>query len=60
MDDPLLLFATELRRLRQEAGFSPDELARRANLDPAEIRRLEGARRHAGVRVLTRLVPGST
>ena len=58
MDDPLPIVASNLRRLREEAGLSQDALADRALMDAAEIRRIEGAQRDPGVRVLTRLARG--
>lgn len=54
-DDPLIDFGNNLRRLREERGMSQDALAQRAGMDPAEIRRIESARRDPGVRVVTRL-----
>jgi transcriptional regulator with XRE-family HTH domain len=54
-DDPLIAFGNSLRRLREERGLSQDALAQRAGMDPAEIRRIESARRDPGVRVVTRL-----
>ncbi len=53
--DPLLQFGANLRAAREQRGLSQEALAQRAGMDPAEIRRLEGARRDPGVRVLTRL-----
>lgn len=55
MSDPLLLFAEELRRSRKAAGLTQEALANRADMDPAEIRRLESGKRDPGVRVLARL-----
>jgi transcriptional regulator with XRE-family HTH domain len=53
--DPLPQFGANLRAAREERGLSQEALAQRAGMDPAEIRRLEGARRDPGVRVVTRL-----
>lgn len=55
MPDPLLLFSEELRRRRKAAGLTQEALANRADMDPAEIRRLESGKRDPGVRVLARL-----
>jgi transcriptional regulator with XRE-family HTH domain len=55
VSDPLLLFSEELRRRRKAAGLTQDALADRADMDPAEIRRFEAAKRDPGVRVLARL-----
>lgn len=53
--DPLPEFGANLRAVREKAGLSQEALAQRAGMDPAEIRRLETARRDPGIRVLTRL-----
>jgi transcriptional regulator with XRE-family HTH domain len=56
--DPLPQFGANLRAARERHGLSQEALAQRAGMDPAEIRRLEGARRDPGVRVVTRLARG--
>lgn len=56
--DPLPIFAANLRRIRLERGMTQDALAAVADMDPAELRRLESARRDPGVRVLARLANG--
>jgi len=56
--DPLPNFAANLRRLRAERGLTQDALAAGAQMDPAEIRRLESGRRDPGVRVVARLAQG--
>jgi transcriptional regulator with XRE-family HTH domain len=53
--DPLLQFGSNLRAAREAQGLSQEALAQRAGMDPAEIRRLEAARRDPGIRVLTRI-----
>ncbi len=58
MDDPLTVFAANLRRIREECGLSQEALALRAGMDPAEVRRLEAGKRDPGVRILTRLAAG--
>jgi transcriptional regulator with XRE-family HTH domain len=58
MDDPLPRVAANLRRLREQAGLTQDALAQRASMDASELRRIEGARRDPGVRVVTRLARG--
>lgn len=55
MDDPLPILAANLRRLREEQGLSQEALALSADMDPAEVRRIEACRRDPGVRVLARL-----
>ena len=56
--DPLPQFGANLRAAREARGLSQEGLAQRAGMDPAEIRRLEAARRDPGIRVLTRLARG--
>jgi transcriptional regulator with XRE-family HTH domain len=53
--DPLPVFAENVRRLRAERALSQEALALRADMDPAEVRRIEACRRDPGVRVVTRL-----
>ncbi len=55
VDDPLPILAANLRRLREEQGLSQEALALNADMDPAEVRRIETYKRDPGVRVLTRL-----
>jgi transcriptional regulator with XRE-family HTH domain len=56
--DPLPLFAANVRRLRAEHELTQDQLAERAHMDAAEVRRIESGRRDPGVRVLTRIARG--
>jgi transcriptional regulator with XRE-family HTH domain len=58
VDDPLPTFAANLRRIREQRGLSQEALALRADMDPAEIRRIEAGKRDPGVRILTRLATG--
>ena len=58
MQDALEIVAANVRRLRKERSLTQDELAARASMDPAEIRRIESARRDPGTRVLTRIADG--
>jgi transcriptional regulator with XRE-family HTH domain len=58
VDDPLETFAGNVRRLRAEKGLTQDALAQGAEMDPAEIRRIESGRRDPGVRVLSRVAQG--
>jgi transcriptional regulator with XRE-family HTH domain len=53
--DPLPTFAANVRRRREELALSQEALALRADMDPAEVRRIESCRRDPGVRILTRL-----
>jgi transcriptional regulator with XRE-family HTH domain len=57
-NDPLPHFGANLRAAREQHGLSQEALAQRVEMDPAEIRRLESARRDPGVRVVTRLARG--
>jgi len=56
--DPLPHFGANLRATREKLGYSQETFAQRVGMDPAEIRRLESARRDPGVRVVTRLARG--
>lgn len=58
VDDPLLAFSSNLRRLREEKGLSQEALALSAGMDPAEVRRIELGSRDPGVRVIARLARG--
>lgn len=42
--DPLPIFAANLRRLRDERGLSQEALALEADMDPAEVRRIEACK----------------
>jgi transcriptional regulator with XRE-family HTH domain len=55
VDDPLPILAANLRRLRDARGLSQEALALSADMDPAEVRRIENCKRDPGVRVLARL-----
>ena len=58
MDDPLPIFAANLRRIREQRGLSQEALALRCDMDPAEVRRIEASKRDPGVRVVARLATG--
>jgi len=58
MGDPLERFGANVRREREAQGLSQDALAQRIGMDPAEIRRIESARRDPGIRVVARLAAG--
>lgn len=53
--DPLPILAASLRRLRDQRGLSQEALALEADMDPAEVRRIEACKRDPGVRVVARL-----
>lgn len=57
-NDPLPHFGANLRTARESLGYSQETFAQRVGMDPAEIRRLESARRDPGIRVVTRLARG--
>lgn len=56
--DPLPRVGANLRAVREQRGLSQEQLAHLADMDAAEIRRIETSRRDPGVRVLTRLARG--
>ena len=58
MDEVLGVFASNLRRMRNERSLTQDDLADLAAMDASELRRFEAARRDPGIRVLTRLSRG--
>jgi transcriptional regulator with XRE-family HTH domain len=58
VEDPLPTFAANVRRLREERGLSQEALALSADMDAAEVRRIEAGRRDPGVRIVTRLAAG--
>jgi transcriptional regulator with XRE-family HTH domain len=55
---PEARFAANLRRLRDAAGLSQEQLARRTGLHPSEISRLERAVREPRLGTLVRLARG--
>lgn len=58
MLDPLPIFAANLRRIREQRGLSQEALALSADMDPAEVRRIEACKRDPGVRIVARLAAG--
>jgi transcriptional regulator with XRE-family HTH domain len=57
-DDPLVLFARNLRVLREAAGITQEELALRVGTDVSNISRYEAAKRDPSVRTVGRLAAG--
>lgn len=55
MDDPLPAFGANLRSRREAQHLTQDALGEAAEMDAAEIRRIESGRRDPGVRVVVRL-----
>jgi transcriptional regulator with XRE-family HTH domain len=53
--DPLVVFASNLRRLREAAGLSQDELGLRAGVGVSNVSRYESAKRDPSVRTVARL-----
>ncbi|WP_040426574.1 helix-turn-helix domain-containing protein [Afipia birgiae] len=49
------LFALNLRRIRQEQGFSQENLAHDADIDRAHISKLERSKAYAGLEVIEKL-----
>jgi transcriptional regulator with XRE-family HTH domain len=56
--DPTAQFSENLRRLRLAAGFTQEGLSAVAQLDPAEISRLERGARDPQLRTMVRLARG--
>ncbi len=56
--DPVDTFAANLKALRQEKALTQEALADAADMDAAEIRRLEAGKRDPGLRVVSRLARG--
>jgi transcriptional regulator with XRE-family HTH domain len=55
MPDPLDIFAANLRRLRQERGFSQERLAHDADLNTTHVAKIERSEREPGVRTVAKL-----
>ncbi len=58
MQDPLVIVAHNVKLTRVANSMTQDDLAERASMDPAEIRRIESGRRDPGTRVIARLAEG--
>jgi transcriptional regulator with XRE-family HTH domain len=56
--EPTAQFAQNLRRLREDAGFTQEALSRATKIDAAEISRLERGVRDPQLRTLVRLARG--
>ncbi len=56
--DPVDTFAANLKALRHERALTQEALAEAAEMDAAEIRRLEAGKRDPGLRVISRLARG--
>jgi transcriptional regulator with XRE-family HTH domain len=57
-NDPLVLFARNLRALREAAGITQEELALRVGTDVSNISRYEAAKRDPSVRTVARIAAG--
>lgn len=56
--DALQIFASNLRRLRDEAGLTQEALADQSGIDFASVGRIERGERDPGVRTISRLAAG--
>jgi transcriptional regulator with XRE-family HTH domain len=54
-EEPVVAFARRLRRLREERGFSQEQLAALAGLDRTYVSSCEAGRRNATIRTIDRL-----
>ncbi len=55
MPDPLDIFATNLRRIRQERGLSQERLAHSSDLNMTHVAKIERSEREPGVRTVSKL-----
>jgi transcriptional regulator with XRE-family HTH domain len=55
MRDPLDVFAANLKRLRQERGWSQERVAHEAALNPSHVAKIERTEREPGVRTISKL-----
>ena len=55
MDDPLAIFAANLRRLREERGWSQEQAAHESNLNPSHVAKIERREREPKVRTISKL-----
>jgi transcriptional regulator with XRE-family HTH domain len=55
MPDSLDIFAANLRRIRQERGFSQERLAHEAGLNTTHVAKIERTEREPGVRTVAKL-----
>jgi transcriptional regulator with XRE-family HTH domain len=55
MSNPLDIFATNLRRIRQERGLSQERLALTAGLNMTHVAKIERSEREPGVRTVSKL-----
>lgn len=53
--DALILFGTNLRRIRKDKGFSQRELSSRCNIDNADISRMENGAINVTITTLQQL-----
>jgi transcriptional regulator with XRE-family HTH domain len=55
MPDPLDIFASNLRRIRQGQGLSQERLAHMADLNTTHVAKIERSEREPGVRTISKL-----
>jgi transcriptional regulator with XRE-family HTH domain len=58
MRDPLEIFAANLRRLREERGWSQERVAHESDLNPSHVAKIERTEREPGVRAVSKLCKG--
>ena len=58
MRDPLDVFAANVRRLREERGWSQERLAHESGLNPSHVAKIERTEREPGVRAISKLSKG--
>jgi transcriptional regulator with XRE-family HTH domain len=55
MGDLLGIFAANLRRLREERGWSQERVAYESDLNPSHVAKIERTEREPGVRTISKL-----
>ena len=56
--EPLAIFAANIRRLREDAGLTQEQLAHASDLNMTDIARIELARREPGVTIAAKIARG--
>ncbi len=57
-DDPRAIFAANLRRLREERGWSQERAAHESDLNPSHLAKIERMEREPRVRAISKLCKG--
>lgn len=55
MRDPLVIFAANLRRLREARGWSQERAAHESDLNTSHVAKIERTEREPGVRTISKL-----